>query len=147
MDKKKLTYLICVAVFMILCFISIPLINNYTAYTVEKELLEIPLPENTELVESVSDAGKFVGNGNGMQFFGAILIRSELTVEELEQYYAKYRKGDFDCIVDKQTRQTVECIEHGAIRFSTVIDQDDYYIVYSWGNGIGFFEQLDFRGR
>ena len=68
--------------------ISIPLINNHTAYKVEKALCEIPLPEETELIESLSQAGKLTGNGNGMQYFGAILIRSELSLEELETYVA-----------------------------------------------------------
>ena len=36
--------------------ISLPLINNHTAYKVEKALCEIPLPEETELIESLSQA-------------------------------------------------------------------------------------------
>ena len=43
--------------------ISLPLINNHTAYKVEKALCEIPLPEETELIESLSQAGKLTGNG------------------------------------------------------------------------------------
>ncbi len=72
--------------------ISIPLINNHTAYKVEKALCEIPLPEETELIESLSQAGKLTGNGNGMQYFGAILIRSELSLEELDIYYSRLQK-------------------------------------------------------
>ena len=40
-----------VAVVLIGGVISVPLINNYTAYKVEKALCEIPLPEETELIE------------------------------------------------------------------------------------------------
>lgn len=40
------------------------------------------------MIESLSQAGKLTGNGNGMQYFGAILIRSELSLEELETYVA-----------------------------------------------------------
>lgn len=50
--------------------ISIPLINNHSAHKVEKTLCETPLPEKTELIESLSRAGKLTGNGNGMQYFG-----------------------------------------------------------------------------
>ena len=74
--------------------ISLPLINNHTAYKVEKALCEIPLPEETELIESLSQAGELTGNGNGMQYFGAILIRSELSLEELETYYSDYRSNE-----------------------------------------------------
>ena len=76
MKKLKLVGILA-AVVLIGSVISIPLINNHTAYKVEKALCEIPLPEETELIESLSQAGKLTGNGNGMQYFGAILIRSE----------------------------------------------------------------------
>ena len=45
------------AVVLIGSVISIPLINNHTAYKVEKSLCEIPLPEETELIESLSHVG------------------------------------------------------------------------------------------
>ena len=67
MKKLKLVGIL-VAVVLIGSVISIPLINNHTAYKVEKTLCEIPLPEGTELIESLSQAGKLTGNGNGMQY-------------------------------------------------------------------------------
>lgn len=75
---------ILAAVVLIGGSLSIPLINNLIAYKVENALCEIPLPEKTELIESLSQAGNLTGNGNGMQYFGAILIRSELSLEELD---------------------------------------------------------------
>lgn len=53
MKKLKLVGILA-AVVLIGSVISIPLINNHTAYKVEKELCEIPLPEETELIESLS---------------------------------------------------------------------------------------------
>ena len=73
MKKLKLVGILA-AVVLIGGVVSIPLINNHTAYKVEKALCEIPPPEETELIESLSQAGKLTGNGNGMQYFGAILI-------------------------------------------------------------------------
>ena len=90
MKKLKLVGILA-AVVLIGGSLSIPLINNHIAYKVEKALCEIPLPEETELIESLSQAGKLTGNGNGMQYFGAILIRSELSLEELDAYYSDYR--------------------------------------------------------
>ena len=87
MKKLKIVGILAAAI-LISGVISIPLINNHAAYKVEKALCEIPLPEETELIESLSQAGKLTGNGNGMQYFGAILIRSELSLEELETYVA-----------------------------------------------------------
>ena len=93
--KKLKVVGILAAVVLIGGVISIPLINNHTAYKVEKTLCEIPLPEETELIESLSQAGKLTGNGNGMQYFGAILIRSDLSLEDSEEikdsgYYIVY---------------------------------------------------------
>ena len=93
MKKLKLVGMLA-AVVLIGGVISIPLINNYTAYKVERVLCDIPLPEEAELIESLSQAGKLTGNGNGMQYFGAILIRSELSLEELDVYYSDYRSNE-----------------------------------------------------
>ena len=56
MKKIKLVGILAAAV-LIGSVIAIPLINNHTAYKVEKALCEIPLPEETELIESLSQAG------------------------------------------------------------------------------------------
>ena len=63
MKKLKLVGILA-AVVLIGNVISIPLINNHTAYKVEKALCEIPLPEKTELIESLSQAGNAVFRSN-----------------------------------------------------------------------------------
>ena len=127
--------------------ISIPLINNHTAYKVEKALCEIPLPEETELIESLSQAGKLTGNGNGMQYFGAILIRSDLSLEELDAYYSGYRSNEWECLVETQEGQSIEVIDHETLQFSEEIKDSGYYILYSWGSGNSLLEELDIRGH
>ena len=114
MNKLKLVGILA-AVVLIGGVISIPLINNHTAYKVEKTLCEIPLPEETELIESLSQAGKLTGNGNGMQYFGAILIRSDLSLEELDAYYSGYRSNEWECLVETQEGQSIEVIDHGKL--------------------------------
>ena len=126
---------------------SIPLINNHTAYKVEKTLCEIPLPEETELIESLSQAGKLTGNGNGMQYFGAILIRSDLSLEELDAYYSRYRSNEWECLVKIQEGQSIEGIDHGTLQFAEEIKDRGYYIVYSWGSGNSLLDELDIRGH
>ena len=110
MKKLKLVGILA-AVVLIGGVISIPLINNHTAYKVEKELCETPLPEKTELIESISRAGKLTGNGNGMQYFGAILIRSDLSLEELDAYYSGYRSNEWEYLVDIQEGQEIEVVD------------------------------------
>lgn len=147
-EKKKLKLVgILAAVVLIGSVISIPLINNHTAYKVEKTLCEIPLPEETELIESLSQAGKLTGNGNGMQYFGAILIRSDLSLEELDAYYSGYRSNEWEYLVETQEGQSIEMIDHETLQFSEEIKGSGYYIVYSWGNGKSLLEELDIRGH
>ncbi len=145
--KKLKVVGILAAVVLIGGVISIPLINNHTAYKVEKALCEIPLPEETELIESLSRAGKLTGNGNGMQYFGVILIRSELSLDELDAYYSDYRSNEWEYLVEIQEGQYVEVIDHGTLQFSEKIKDSGYYIVYSWGSGNSMLEELDIRGH
>lgn len=124
---------------------SVPLVNDFFAKNVENSLVEIALPENTQMVESVSKAGKLVGNGNGMQYFGAMLIKSEQTLEELAAYYADVNA---EIVVKVQNSQAIECLEHAQLSFATQItDAENYYIVYLFGEGLAPFSQLDIRGH
>ena len=146
MKKLKLVGML-VAVVLIGGVISISFINNNIAYKVEKELCETPLPEKTELIESISRAGKLTGNGNGMQYFGAILIRSDLSLEELDAYYSGYRSNEWECLVETQEGQSIEVIDHETLQFSEEIKDSVYYILYSWGSGNSLLEELDIRGH
>ena len=146
MKKLKLVGML-VAVVLIGGVISISFINNNIAYKVEKELCETPLPEKTELIESISRAGKLTGNGNGMQYFGAILIRSDLSLEELDAYYSGYRSNEWECLVEAQEGQSIEVIDHETLQFSEEIKDSGYYILYSWGSGNSLLEELDIRGH
>ena len=146
MKKLKLVGILT-AVVLIGGVISIPLLNNYTAYKVERALCEIPLPEEAELIESLSQAGKLTGNGNGMQYFGAILIRSDLSLEELDAYYSGYRSNEWECLVETQEGQSIEVIDHGGLQFSEEIKDSGYYIVYSWESGDSLLQELDMRGH
>ncbi len=147
MKKYLISFIIAaiVAVALLVGFIiSIPLVNNGSAKDVEKSLTDIALPEDTELVESISEAGKLVGNGNGMQYFGAILVKSELSEEELNAYYSEKLDG---AVVKEQKTQNIEFL-HGFVSFETELDENDnYYIVYCFGSGIFPFSELDIRGH
>lgn len=134
----------------VLFIVSIPIINNIIAAQVESTLKDTPLPANTKLIDSVSIAGKLVGNGNGMQHFGAILIKSSMSQKELDDYYSQYRKNSWDYIVEKQTTNEITMIEHGKLSFEKVENfsaSSDYYIVYSWGGKHNENLDLDLRGH
>ncbi|MCH5185564.1 MAG: hypothetical protein J1F64_05495 [Oscillospiraceae bacterium] len=126
--------------------ISIPVINNVIAHKTAEKIKDIELPDKTRYVELFSKAGKLTGNGNGMQYIGGILIKSELSQEDLQAYYSRYAEKEYECIVEKQTDKNIRFIEHGTVSFDTDIKGDDYYTVYSWGEG-NFVLGLDLRAH
>ena len=146
--RNILIVIIFIVVISISVFVVIiPLANNHYAKQVEKELRKTPLPEKTKIIDSVSRAGKLVGNGNGMQYFGAILLKSNLSLNNLEDYYSAYQKNEWPYVVEPQKNQIIEVVEHSMISFSEKVGDNGYYIVYSWGDGPDLLEELDFRGH
>ena len=137
---KKILIPICV-IAVLVCFVAvfIPLSNDRTAENIAKQL-ESSSPADTVIIESVSKAGKLTGNGNGMQYIGAVLIKSGITPDELSDFYS-------GAVVKKQTSQKIEGVEHEQMSFETVIDGDDYYIVYMFDGSSSFFANLDIRGH
>ena len=121
--KKIFGIIVLTAVTIILSVLMItPIINNNMAEKTADELVDLPLPNNTEFIESIYKAGKLVGNGNGMQYFGAILIKSELSLDELKEYYLEFADNEWKCIVENQTNTEVEIIEHTNLTFKTDIE-------------------------
>lgn len=146
MKKAGKIILTVIFISVILFFISCPIVNNISAKHIIEDINTIPLPQNTYMVEQFSQAGKLVGNGNGMQFFGAILIESELSIEDLEKHYSLYRETPWDYIVEIQDTQNIDVIEHGTYSFKADVSNGQFYIVYSWRNGISPFRDFDLRG-
>lgn len=144
---KKAQLLWSIPVIIVLFFISCPIVNTITASSVAKEIWDIPLPPQTEKIERISKAGKLVGNGNGMQFFGAVLLESQLSFDELKKYYSDYSQNEWSCIVDKQNSNEIDEIEHGKLNFDSSVDTSRSFIVYSWGNGVFPFCEFDLRGH
>jgi len=138
---------ITIIAFLVLFIVSIPFVNNYTATIIETKLRDLPLPEKSSYIESVSQAGKLAGNGNGMQFFGAILIESEMSIDELNKFYSDYNNDRLNLIIDEQDSQQIKFIEHSELIFNCELNQNkNYFILYAWGKGIEPFCSLDVRG-
>ncbi len=137
------TFLAIIIVLNIVC----PFINNAVAKDVVKEMKDRPLPDKTIVIEERSVAGKASGNGNGMQYFGALLLKSELSLEELQAYYSKFSESEWAYIVKKQSDSEIKEITNWTARFEAKIDSDDYYILYTWGDYDGFASEFDLRGH
>lgn len=146
MKRTKIVIVVLIMSAMVF-FISCPIINDYSAKDVTRDILLLPLPEKTEVIEEFSQAGKLVGNGNGMQYLGAVLIKSDLSLEAIDEHYSAYRKTQWNYVIEEQKTQNIDVIEHGIYSFKTDVSKKGYYIVYSWGNGIPPFEYFDLRGN
>lgn len=125
--------------------LAAPFVNDNVAKKTMEELVELPLPEKTEYIESLCRAGKLIGCGNGMQYFGAILIKSELSREALGAYYVNFAEHDWECVVENQVGAEIRIDGEGVAFFSTDVEGDHYYIVYSWGSSDTIFEFFDMR--
>lgn len=146
--KKVFTSILLIAVLSLFVFlIAAPIVNDTVSKKTAEELVNLPLPDHTELMESIHKSGKLIGNGNGMQYFGAILIKSSLSLEELTEYYGSFAEHDWECVAEKQEDARIAVIEHGDLTFQTEMKGDDYYIVYSWGTNPTIFHEFDIRGH
>ena len=135
--------MVFVAVLLLFFAVVIPIVNNAIALGVENELKDLPFPPDTTLVESISKAGRWVGKGNEMQYFGAVLIKSEMTAEDLLEYY-----DDYDCFVLPQSSSDILAAE-GKLTYRHKDYGDGYYTVYRWGNAPAWLADLldtDMRG-
>lgn len=156
--RNKRLFIILIALLIILSpiagYLSIVVVNNSIANHVEKELKSCPLPEDTIFFGSVSIAGKLVGNGNGMQYMGSILLISHLTEEELYEYYSQ----SFDYVeVRKQESHSIDFINKSGYSFELFGDPNyhDHYSITCWGSpgdvGLGEFAtvllNMDLRGH
>ena len=87
---KKAVFIMAVimavmAAALVLFALSIPIVNDRVAVKTAESVKNIELPDNTEYIETFSEAAKLVGNGNGMQYLGGILIKSGLSLDELQR--------------------------------------------------------------
>ncbi len=146
--KNVLTVVIVAVMFVVLVAIpfTVAIVNDSLAARTLKEIKNIELPENSKILSEYAVAGKVSGNGNGMQYFGAVLLESELSEEELRTYYRE--ASDLYIMVQ---RQESDVIELNSKHYFDGVDDCDFencYIVYSFGDEIGnWFLDLDLRGH
>ncbi len=136
--KKKLilTAIILIAVILILSVafqITVRKINNNIATKVEEELLSMPLPEGAELVDSLSDCGRLIGKTtpNGMVYQAAILVRSDLSLGKLSDYYFENNK-DYEISIVETSDADANLDILGIHNFENFKETNDKYYVVTY---------------
>ncbi|WFR59496.1 hypothetical protein QA584_10520 [Anaerocolumna sp. AGMB13025] len=138
--KKKIQDIIFIIFFVILLLIVAPIyvipignniiLNNYT-----KELKNTKLNADFEIVAKDDVCGKLVGNGNGMQYFSALLIHSEKelvleTVNSEDIFLIKVDDNAFeDFFNDFDFAEYCDNIEK---KLEEITDAKNYYVFYSY---------------
>ena len=145
--KKGSIMILTLVVLLLMFLLSIPIVNDNVAKKTAERIKDTQLPNDSEYVESFSAAGKLVGNGNGMQYLGGILIRSEQSLEALKMYYSQFSQNEWEFIVENQKGRNVSMIEQGTLRLESDAEGDNYFIVYTWGDNDTIFDALDIRGH
>jgi len=90
-----------------------------------------------------------------MQYFGAVLLKSDLSLEELYDHYRPYRQGLYDCLVEPQSGATIrpsgeELNSTVKLAFRDPVQGEGYYILYTWGTAPAWLRDLldiDLRGH
>ena len=93
---------LALVLFLALAYTGIVLANNHIAEALEEKLKGFPLPPGATLQDSLSVAGKTQGNGNGMQYYGAILIDSDLSEGVLRSHYSLLETREDALVVARQ---------------------------------------------
>ena len=119
--KKAGALLISILILIVLFHSVIYVVNNFIATGMERQLRNCQLPPESEMIESTSVAGKVLGGGNGMQWYGILLIRSDMSPAENEEIYVIRKEGP-------------EMFEYGERRFHSYPDDGPCYQIQLFRN-------------
>ncbi|QOR34962.1 hypothetical protein IMX26_16105 [Clostridium sp. 'deep sea'] len=146
--------LICL---FISAFFVTPLINNVVLNRFSTQIEDIKLPNHTSILNINSICGKLTGNGNGMDFLSCALIKSELSLLELQQFFSNIKfknakKSRYSVNVDVVKTNSYKLnsmyLEHGELVFNCIKNESSYdnlyYVVISDSGYPTFF---DLRGH
>lgn len=75
----------CLLIFLL--FFAGPLYNNIVAIRYLGKLESVPPPEGTTQLASFWEVGKFSGNGNNMEYFVGIVVKTNQSEAALLEYY------------------------------------------------------------
>lgn len=126
---------------------TVVLQNDAVARSVADRLSALPLPPGAERVAVASKAGKLVGNGNGMQYLGAMLIRSDASPETIAAFYGT--QGEIGSGISVTRRVDLREGE-GSVAADLVgaSDRPDEHVVSAWDEPPSWVhDEFDLRGH
>ena len=138
--KKALAIILSVLILLpVIFYFTIHFTNNHIASLTLNKLEECPLPAGAALEDTLSAAGKFTGNGNGMQYMGAILISGELDIKQVEEHY-KNKLEHFE--IREQSAPVLEFESSKDYSFGEFKNPNlKYFSVINWGSAKDYFSK------
>lgn len=141
---KEQTFRIIIYVFIIsilLClfyfFFGGQILNDAKARQIEKNLSDMALPTDMELVEVSSYVGNTSGTGNHIEIWAGILIRTDLDEDTV--------RGRFDGFTVLAVPNDLKYLDY--IQFQSLNENDTANGYYVIGKYYDAFTQMDLRGH
>lgn len=141
---KEQTFRIIIYVFIIsilLCFFYFffggQILNDAKARQIEKDMSDMTLPADTELVEISSYVGNTSGTGNHIEIWAGILIHTDLDEDAV--------RGYFDGFTVLAVPNDLKYLDY--IYFQSLNENDTANGYYVIGKYYDAFTQMDLRGH
>ncbi|MBQ7183396.1 MAG: hypothetical protein IJR97_05355 [Clostridia bacterium] len=122
MKNIAVVYITIVILVVLLAEVGIYIANNRIAESIRLKLISFPCPDYITIEDSVSVAGKVFGNGNGMQYTGAMLIQSAENEKCIDMYYNSVNP---ECEVKQLQSSTIG----NAFYFKEITESKSYYVI------------------
>ncbi len=71
-----------------------PYMHDQVLERFSNQLLSIPVPGDTQLLKTTSIVGQQIGNGDHCDYLAAMQIQTNLSKEDVENYYRESYKGE-----------------------------------------------------
>ncbi len=149
---KTILAVVTIFVILITLFICSFFINHnfIIRWSLTKDFKDI-INDNSqaEIIESKSVHGKLNGNGNGINYFGTVLIKAE-SEEKLAELLPLLDEefGAVGYMLQPSSTVNTDLIEHVSIEYDhTFIEGETYYSIYYFNLSNEHSYPLDIRGH
>lgn len=141
--------MIVLAVVLLVMGLAVPVANNAVAMSIAREMEALPLPSDTTLIDSTSLSGRFDDAAGSVQYFAALLIKSDRPIEDLRLHYAQYTADSILAYrVERQAGREITVLKDTNLAFHEPVGDDGYYIVYTvrtGGSALQWWLDIDVR--
>lgn len=152
--KIGLWALLVLSIFILFTFIIPVSLIPYNSYLFTKftgDLLSVSGPDSSMVLETEKEFGTLIGNGDHCDYYAALLLKSDLSQDELLEHYNKEYKGDSTIRIIKVNNFKYNSFDYPSpldpwvkkIRDSKIQDINKLYIIYIFEpfyvSGIGDF--------